>query len=244
MPFDYLKDITQHTHGLGIIETVKVTGTKNDTIIDAMSEDRSVIVQAKTHNPIPMFIGQFGMPNLTKLNVILNIPEYKENAKISVTTQERDGVDAPAGLSFVNKAGDFKNDYRFMSSALINEQLKSIKFKGVKWHVEFQPTVQNIQRLKFMAQANSEETTFVAKTENSSLYFFFGDHSSHAGNFSFADNITGTIAKGFHWPIGVIQSILNLPGDKVFRFSDEGAAQITVDSGLAVYNYTMPAQQK
>jgi hypothetical protein len=28
------------------------------------------------------------------------------------------------------------------------------------------------------------------------------------------------------------------------RFSDEGAAQITVDSGVAVYNYTIPAQQK
>jgi hypothetical protein len=74
--------------------------------------------------------------------------------------------------------------------------------------------------------------------------FYFGDHSSHAGNFAFADGVTGTVSKGFHWPISVVQGILNLPGDKTFRFSDEGAAQITVDSGLAVYNYTMPAQQK
>jgi hypothetical protein len=244
MPMNYLKDIVQHTQGLGIIDLVKVTGTKEDTQIDAMSEDRAVIVQAKLHNPLPQFIGVFGMPNLTKLNVILNIPEYQADAKITVSSQDRNGVTSLAGLNFANKAGDFKNDYRFMSAELINEQMKSVKFKGVKWNVEFQPSVQNIQRLKFMAQANSEETTFIAKTENGSLKFYFGDHSSHAGNFSFADGVAGTVARGYSWPIAVVQSILGLPGDKVFRISDEGAAQITVDSGLALYTYTMPAQQK
>ena len=244
MPFDYLKDITQHTFGLGIIELVKVTGTATETQIDAMSEDRSVIISAKSHEPIAEFVGQFGMPNLTKLNVILGIPEYQADAKITVSTQEKDKVTVPVGLHFENKAGDFKNDYRFMSAELINEQLKQVKFKGVKWNVEFVPAVANIQRFGFMASANSEETTFVAKTEGGNLKFFFGDHSSHAGNFIFADGVSGTVTKGFHWPISVIQNILKLPGDKVFRISDEGASQITVDSGLVVYNYTMPAQQK
>ena len=245
MPFSYLKDIVEHTHGLGI-DLVKVTGTDTETTIDAMAEDRSVIIQAKTHAPIAAFIGQFGMPNLTKLNVILGIPEYATDAKISVTTKAVGDppVPVPTGLHFENKTGDFKNDYRFMSAELINEQLKQVKFKGVKWHVEFAPAVQNIQRLKFMSSANSEETTFIAKTENGALKFYFGDHSSHAGDFIFADGVSGTIAKGFHWPITAVTNILNLSGDKTFRFSDEGAAQITVDSGLAVYNYTMPAQQK
>jgi hypothetical protein len=30
----------------------------------------------------------------------------------------------------------------------------------------------------------------------------------------------------------------------MIRFSDEGAVQITVDSGLAIYNYILPAQTK
>jgi hypothetical protein len=245
MPFDYLKDITGHTFGLGVVDTVKITGTAEETVIDAMAADRSVIVQAKVHNPIPEFIGTFGMPQLGNLNIILNIPEYKEDSKITVTKQTRNEVEVPVGLHFENKAGDFKNDYRFMSAELINDQLKSVSFKkGIKWHVEFSPTVQNILRLKFMASANSTETTFVAKTENGSLKFAFGDHSSHAGNFVFAENITGTLSKGFHWPVAVVQSILNLQGDKMFRISDEGAAQITVDSGLVVYNYIIPAQQK
>ena len=244
MQYDYLKDIVTHTFGLSIINLIKVTGTDSETSIDAMAEDRSVIVQAKLHAPIPEFIGQFGMPNLTKLNTILNIPEYQADAKITVDMQDRNGVSTPVGIHFENKAGDFKNDYRFMSAEIINEQLKQIKFKGVKWNVEFTPTVANILRLGFMASANSEETTFVAKTDKGNLLFMFGDHSSHAGNFVFADNVTGTVAKDYHWPIAAVQNILKLQGDKTFRISDEGVAMVTVDSGLAVYNYLMPAQQK
>jgi hypothetical protein len=238
-----LRDIVSHTFSLGVINLVKVTGTEDETSIEAMAEDRSVIVKAKTHTVIPEFIGTFGMPNLTKLNIILGIPEYQDNSKITLTTQTSNGEDVPAGLHFENKTGDFKNDYRFMSAALINEQLKAVKFKGVTWNVEFVPEVANIQRFKFMASANSEETTFQAKTEKGALKFYFGDHSSHAGNFNFA-NVTGSLSKVYHWPVGVISSILNLQGDKTFKFSDEGVAQITVDSGLTSFNFLLPAQQK
>lgn len=241
---DYLKDITQHTFGLGIIDLAKVTGTMEGTEVDAMAEDRSVIVKAKLNVPLAEFVGQFGMPNLGKLNILLNIPEYKEDANITINYQDRDGVKTPSGLHFENKTGDFKNDYRFMSMEIINEKLKTVKFRGVKWNVEIQPSVQNIQRMKFMTSANSEETTFIAKTEGGALKFFFGDHASHAGNFVFADAVKGTLTKGFMWPVSVVNSILSLPGEKTFKFSDEGAAQITVDSGLATYEYIIPAQQK
>ena len=85
---DYLQDIVAHTHALGIIDLVKITGTDQETTVEAIAEDRSVIVQAKFNNPVPEFIGLFGMPNLGKLNTILNIPEYKEDAKITLNTQK------------------------------------------------------------------------------------------------------------------------------------------------------------
>jgi hypothetical protein len=37
---------------------------------------------------------------------------------------------------------------------------------------------------------------------------------------------------------------MDLTGDKVVKISDDGAAMITVDSGLATYNYILPAQSK
>jgi hypothetical protein len=241
---DALLDLVQPTHNLGVIELVKITGTPTETNLTAIAEDRSVIVDATFHNVIPEFIGQFGMPNLNKLNTILNIPEYKEHEQITITKQMVNNVNVPSGIHFENKAGDFKNDYRFMGESVVNDKIKSVKFKGVKWGVEIEPSVVSIQRMRFQSQANNEETTFIAKTEGSDLKFFFGDNSSHAGNFVFASGISGTVTKGWAWPVAVVNSILSLPGDKIVRFSDEGAAQITVDSGVAVYNYTIPAQQK
>jgi hypothetical protein len=76
------------------------------------------------------------------------------------------------------------------------------------------------------------------------LKFFFGDHSTHAGNFVFHPGVTGTLKRTWSWPIKTVIGILDLTGDKTFRISDDGAAQITVDSGLAVYNYILPAQSK
>jgi hypothetical protein len=241
---DYLLDIVKNTYGLGNIDLVKITGTDIETAIDALAEDRSVIVQGKLNGPVPEFIGTFGMPNLGKLNTILGISEYKDNAKISLTKQDRNGESVAVGLHFENAAGDFKNDYRFMSSEIVNDKLKTVKMRPVTWNIEFEPSVANIQRLKFMASANSEELNFTAKTNGNNLELSFGDHSSHAGNFVFQAGVTGTLSKNWQWPVAAVISILNLPGDKSFKISDEGAAQITVNSGLATYNFILPAQSK
>ena len=119
-----------------------------------------------------------------------------------------------------------------------------VKMKSVNWNVDIVPTNASIQRLKFQASANSEENNFIAKTENGDLKFFFGDHSSHAGDFVFASNVSGSLSKAWPWPVGVVIGILSLPGDKKLRISDEGAMQITLDSGLALWNFTIPAYVK
>jgi len=41
-----------------------------------------------------------------------------------------------------------------------------------------------------------------------------------------------------------VSKILSLPGDTRVKFSDDGVSEITVDSGLGVYRYLLPAQQK
>jgi hypothetical protein len=241
---DHLLDIVQHTHGLGVIDLVKIVGTENETILEAIAENRSVILQAKFKGPIAEFVGTFGMPNLGKLNTVLNIPEYKENAVITVSTQTKNEETVPVGVHFENKTGDFKNDYRFMSAEIVNDKLKTVRMKQVAWNIDITPSAASIQRLKFQASANSEENNFIAKTENNDLKFYFGDHSSHAGNFVFHSGVSGKLSKAWAWPVAVVISILSLPGDKTFKISDEGAAMITVDSGIAEYNYILPAQTK
>jgi hypothetical protein len=242
---DHLKDIVQHTYGLGVISMLKITGDANATAINAFDQaTKTVVLNAEFKAPIAEFVGVFGMPNLDRLNTILNIPEYKDGAKLTVQKQkDAEGNDVPSGVHFENKGGDFKNDYRFMSTAVINDQLKNVKMKPVKWSVEVTPTALSIQKLKFQAMAHSDATTFSSKTENGELKFFFGDHSSHAGSFTFATT-SGSLSKQLNWPVSVVNSILSLPGDKTFKISDEGVAEITVDSGLAIYHYMLPAQTK
>ena len=241
---DTLQDIVEHTFKLGNIEIVKVTGTDKDTNLESLAEDKTVVVQAQFKTPVAEFIGVFGMPNLGKLNTLLNLEVYRENAKISVTSKNQNDSVVLDGIHFENKDSDFKNDYRFMSTALVNDKLKKVTFKEPTWDLEFEPTIAGIQRLKMQAQANSEEPLFTAKSENNDLMFYFGDHSTHAGEFVFQSGVGGSLKRSWSYPVKQFISIMNLTGDKVVKFSDEGAAQIIVDSGIAEYNYILPAQQK
>jgi hypothetical protein len=244
---DYLLDIVSNSFDLGCISAVKITGTDKDTILDAVAEDRTVVISAKFHAPIPEFQGLFGMPNLDKLKILLNLQEYRENALITVNRQDRSGTgnQEPVGLHFVNAAGDFQNDYRFMTSEVVAEKLKTAKpKKSPTWVIEFEPTVASIQRLKMQAQANSDEPLFQVRAVNDLLKFSFGDHSTHAGEFVFHTGITGKLSKPWSWPARQVISILDLAGDKIMRISDDGVAEISVDTGLTAYRYALLAQTK
>jgi hypothetical protein len=241
---DILQDIVSHTQNLGFLTTVKVTGTENKTVVNSMADDRSVIMEEETAGPYPDMIGVFGMPQLNKLKYLLDGNEYKEDAKISITTAERNGETLPVGIHFENKDGDFKNDYRFMNTEIINEKMKTVKFRGVKWDVEIEPSVASVQRFNFQAGANSEHPTFLAKTDGDKLKFIFGDASTHGGEFVFAMGVTGKLDRGWTWPVSPILSILKIAdvNNTKMSLSNEGAIQITLDSGLATYKYIIPAQ--
>ena len=238
---DYLLDIVSHTHDLGCIDLVKVIGDDRTTMVHGVAEDKTVVMQANFRDPVPEFVGTFGMPNIAKLKILLNLQEYREDARLSITSKD---TGAPDGVLFENATGDFRNNYRFMSSQLVDARLKVPKFLGVNWDIEFEPAVAAIMRLRMQAQANAEEPTFQVKTENNQLKFSFGDHSTHAGVFVFQDGVTGQLKRSWSYPVAQINAILSLTGDKVMKISDSGAAEITVDSGLAVYSYIILAQTK
>ncbi len=244
---DILQDIVAHTHSLGFLSLVKVSN-EEQTKIESMAEDRSVILSANTNNKVNEFDGVFGMPNLDKLALHLKCPEYQKEAKIEVKSAERNGKTIPTHIHFENSTGDFQNDYRFMNQQIIEEKLKSVKFKGANWDVKFSPSIASIARMKLQSAAHSEEPTFNVKTvktgDATDLVFSFGDASTHAGEFVFQHNIEGSLQHTWAWPVAQVQAILNLDGKVTMSISDQGAMQLTVDSGLAEYNYILPAQTK
>ena len=240
---DILQDVVAHTHALGFLSLVKVSNEEGTTI-DSMAEDRSVILSAETASPVAEFKGTFGMPNLDKLALHLKNPEYKENAKIDVVEAERNGETIPTHIHFENAAGDFQNDYRFMNKAIIEEKLKTVKFKGATWNVAIKPSMASIARMKLMSAAHSEEPTFNVTSKEGNLVFSFGDASTHAGEFVFQHGVEGTLSHTWSWPVAQVQAILNLDGDATMSISDQGAMKISLNSGLATYDYILPAQSK
>ena len=241
---DILQDVVAHTHSLGFLNLVKVSSDDATTNIESMAEDRSVIMAAVTKNKVGEFTGVFGMPNLDKLALHLKCPEYQKDSKIEVKSAERNGETVPTHIHFENATGDFQNDYRFMNKQIIEEKLKTVKFKGASWDVEFSPSMASIQRMKFQSLAHSEETVFSVKSEGTNLMFNFGDASTHAGQFVFETNANGELKHSWSWPVAQVQAILGLDGKLSMKISDQGAMQITVDSGMTEYNYILPAQSK
>tara|TARA_B100000575_G_C23035218_1_gene595929 strand:- start:34 stop:768 length:735 start_codon:yes stop_codon:yes gene_type:complete len=242
---DTLLDIVKHTHALGFLNLVKIVSDDKESTIESMADDRSVIMKGKFHKPIGID-GTFGMPQLNKLDILLKVPEYKDGATITVSTRAKDGKDYPTGLHFENANGDFKNDYRFMNAEIIEEKLKTVKFRGVNWDIEFEPSMAAVTRLTYQVQANSEETSFIAKTDGTDLKFYFGDHSTHAGEFIFQPGVSGTLDKNWAWPVAQVLQILKLAESSTVKMhiSNEGALQLTVDSGIGEYQFILPAQSK
>ena len=227
---DTLKDLIEHTHGLGCVELIKVTGTDKETSIAGVAEDKSVIVHGTFANPVADFIGTFGMPNLGKLKTIIGFEDYDDTSTINVTRVQKDGSDVPSAIHFETKIGDFVNDYRLMAKSIIDEKVKNVTFKGATWNVEFEPTIAGVMRLKRQSSANSEESNFVTKVENGDLKIYFGDASTHSGNFVFQPGVTGTLTRTWLWPVKQFLSIMDLVGDKKVRIADAGAMEITVDN--------------
>jgi hypothetical protein len=240
---EILQDIIKHTHNLGFLNTIKIVGEEKSTKLVSVSDDRTVIMSAEAAVPYTEMVGTFGMSQLNKLKFLVEGSEYQKESKIEVIKSERNGVEIPVGLHFENKDGDFKNDFRFMNAEIIKEKIKDFTFRSPKWDIEVNPTVQSIQRFQFQAGANTEHTTFLVKIENKNLKFVFGNVASHGGEFIFANDVKGKLTNEYSWPINVVLNILKISdvGTCTLSISNEGALQITLDSGLAVYKYFIPA---
>lgn len=241
---DILQDIIAHTHALGFLSMLKITAEKDKTIIESIADDKSIVMSAETAKPVDAWTGVFGMADLHMLSYHIKNPEYEVKSKIEVVTETRNGEVMPTHIHFENATGDFENDYRFIQKGTIETKLKSVKFKGAGWDIEFDPTKTSIDKFKRMATGLTDEVVFHVKLEKGNLNFYFGDQNVHAGNFTFHSDITANFKETYAWPVKQVLAILNLGGKTTMRLSNQGAMKISVNSNLATYEYILPAHQK
>ncbi len=241
---DHLIDIVKHTVPLGCFETLRVDGTDNDTKISATGKDKKVVLRADLHGVIKEFKGIFGIPNLPLLNTVLNIPEYQDDAaKLTVNYKTENSVDTPSSIKFVNNTSDFSNEFRLMGSNIIQNVEPLLKFNVKTWPVAFAPTVAAQQRLKYQTNANPDDEAVTFRVENGDVRATIGDSSSHSGSFIFHTGVDKKIKETIVVPVLIVNSVLTLAGDKTIQMGGPGM-MITVDSGLANYNYIIPMLSK
>jgi len=242
---DIVQDIVKHTAGLGFITSVKVTGTDEATTLDAMDADRTVILQAKLHNTVDEFKGEFGLGNLGFLAGVTALGNYQtDDATVDVVARDRNGVSSPDHLMFKDVDGN-TDQYRFMSKEIIEQTLQTVKFKGVEWDVTLEPTKAKVNELTQVAGIyGGIEPNFTVKTEGGDLIVTVGAaDGSFTGKRTFANNVNGEITEGYAWPLAQVLAILKLgmSGTCVMQISKKGALMISVDSGIGKYDYILPA---
>ena len=243
---DIFKDVLKHTHGLGIFEMVKMTGTVESTNIETVDPDKTVILKGKTINPVPDFVdATIGLSRMGVLQGYLQYPGFDdENASVQIVTQERNEETVPVEVEFISADGNDAH-YRFMLADIVNQQLKEIKFKGAEFDINIVPTAKNLKDLGyFNSVLGTYEANFMPKTNGTDLFFHIGDGTSDRTKIHINSNIEGSISRDWRWPLDIVLKILRL-GDNancVLSINDQGLLQIVVDSGLGVYTYLLPAK--
>lgn len=241
-----LRNILDHTHGLGFIDMVKITTNDVETVFEAMDSSRSVVMYGKLHNPVSELEGVVGLARMSVLNGYLKFPPFQdESAKVEVVTETRGGKYIPSEVKF-SAAGGHKSNYRFMSAELVEEQIKVPVFRGTTWDVTVAPNEGNIKDLSYFSSIlGSFEQIFVAETVDGDLVLKIGTGSNDRTNVPFARGVNGTLGGRWGWPINETLAILRLAvrsEDCVMCFSEKGALKIEFSNEEGKFEYILPAK--
>ncbi len=246
---DILKDIVKHTHSLGIIQAVKVTTEGDTTLIDALDENRTVVLKGKMHNRVDKLDGKVGFGRLSVLQGYLNYEgEDREGNKvvadIKVNSDERNGTTSPTSISFKLDSG-FESVYRLVRSEVVDDQIKTANFKGANWDIEVMPTQKAVADLRYFdGVLGGFDPLFTVKTLDGNLVFSIGGTGTDSVDLPFAMNVGSGLKQAWSYPLKTVNTILRLAdtSNMTLKFSDAGAMMIQVDSGLGLYDYILPAK--
>jgi len=245
---EVFSDILSHTHGLSFIEMVKVSTDEDETKIEAMDEDRTVVLYGKLNSRVDDLEGVVGLSRMAVLAGYLKFPSFTEDgAKVEIVKQTRGEAEVPAEIKFSSSDGH-DAVYRFMYKDAVEDLIQVPKFKGVQWDVVITPTEKNLKDLSYFNNIlGAFEPVFTAKTEGTDLNLYIGSGSTDKATVPFASDISGSLSGNLSWPLVETLAILKLAQkaeDCTMSFSSKGALKIEMSTGLASYEYILPARTR
>lgn len=243
---DLLNNVVKKINGLGFVDTIKVTGTTDETLIQAIDNDKTVIIKAKLLEAQPDLIGEFGISSLPLLNGLLNFSSYKtDDATFLVKRREQNGKSVPEEFEF-RDANGLGSNFRLMSGNLVPEQPI---VADIKWDVTFTPTKSKIQEFSALAGLYSQfDQFFSVKTKDGNLVVAIGEEAAatHRASMVLVEDVQGELKGELLWPISQFLSIIKLAegDDYTVSVTSKGALQFHVTTAFATFSYVMPARRR
>lgn len=243
---DELLDIIKQTNGL--LECLKVTATATETSIKGCDANKTLFVEATLKNAIPEFEGEFGIPNMTLLNGLLNFANYRtDDAKLVVKKLTRNDQVTVEKIEFINKVTGNESDFRMMDPRHVPDQAV---IPQIPWDVTFTPSKSKVTEFAQLANLYSEiDKNFGIRTVNKDLQFFIGGDDSkaqsHRASMIFESNASGELKGNMFWDTGRFLSIMKLSGNNptTMKVTSRGVLLISVETAHAVYNYFLRADR-
>jgi hypothetical protein len=199
-------------------------------------------MSAKSTEVVPEFRGVIGLSNLGLLAGLIGKAFKSDDASVTVKVENRQGKDTPVAFYFENSSTGATATYRLMGEKAIPNQPK---FAGTTWVVQIdEPKRSKINEFAELAGLYSgQETKFRPEIVDQDLIFALGDEgsASHSATVTFATGVSG-YKGGYSWPIDQVLAVLKLADNSntSMFLSNDGILKITVDTGLAVYEYLFP----
>lgn len=263
MLINYLQDLVKFTTGLGI-NHVKVSGEDGTVTIEGVKDaNKTLVIKGKFLKPVDELEGVCGLSDLEWLANYVNAYKAKGDTATVVRkdiTYFENVVDDDGNLVFGEDGNpeqqsstknliqeiNFKrtttpkmnNVYRVMNVRMIDSQPK---FGGINWDIEIEPSTISIETFATQAGFGVEKYFSATTNDDGTLIFNFGKSAS----IDFAYDVEGELEREWSWEIKPVLDILKLSSvaECTMHFSSsKGALQLTLNTGLAEYNYIMPAK--
>lgn len=267
---DILRDLVKNVRAADI-GTVKIVGEDGKITFQGVDEKRTVIMKGNIIKDEPELEGVSGIGNLDSLAATLNVfgdatdtvTIARKPRKVRIEKKDENGeavldvagnpefeeVEEDAIEKFVfNKTKPFKmeKNFRIIARNLIPNQYSP---KAVDYQVEFTPTAAAIEYLdKMVSIANSD--VFSVKIApgtngNNSLFINLGEVGNES-TIEFHQDVAGELKNTWYWDISQTLKLLKLSTSSTLTvgFSDRGMLKISVVTGIANYEFTIPPRQQ
>jgi hypothetical protein len=243
---EMLVDVLKHVGAIADFEYAKFI-VKDHTDIEAMDDERNIILKCRTKKHYPQLHGEFGMQRFPILKGFLDFANYKSDlATIEVKHKQFDEEDsAPEELVFRDENGQ-KSIYRFMAADLLPDQAK---FVGADWVIDILANRTKMLEFTQLASILSHyEKYFLVSLKQGQLMFYIGeeDATTDRTSVTIANNIDVQLKAGMYFNSTIVSTLVKLGLDEnlKLKFTNKGAMMLSMESEQADYDFILPAHYK